>query len=174
MRWKRDSPEALSLLWLGRQLEPQWSAPPHVRHLAKTVREAILSGDARLVVNLPPRHGKSLLLCRLLPAWYALHRPRAQIVIATHTVSLAKEHGIAVREYLRFCEAQLGEPLLDRTLQSTERIRTVAGGYIYCVGVGGALIGRGADLAIVDDPYPNLAAAYSKKEKRARERAALV
>lgn len=165
MRWKRDSPEALSFLWLGRQLEPQWSAPPHVRHLAKTVREAILSGDARLVVNLPPRHGKSLLLCRLLPAWYALHRPRAQIVIATHTVSLAKEHGIAVREYLRFCEAQLGEPLLDRTLQSTERIRTVAGGYIYCVGVGGALIGRGADLAIVDDPYPNLAAAYSKKER---------
>lgn len=162
---KKTSLEYLSLLYLGRILEPHWQSPPHVRYLTKATREAILAGGARLVVNLPPRHGKSLLICRLLPAWYALHRPRAQIVIATHTLNLAREHGIVIREYLRHLEARLKLPLLDKDLQSSERIRTAQGGYIYCVGVGGALVGRGADLAIVDDPYPNLAAAYSKKER---------
>lgn len=162
---RKDSLECLSLLLLGSLLEPHWQNPPHIRYLAKVVREAVRATAARCVINLPPRHGKSLLLCRLLPVWYALHHPRANIVIATHTLSLAKEHGIAIREYLRHLESRLGTPLLDKSLQSSERIRLAEGGYIYCVGVGGALIGRGADLAIVDDPYPNLAAAYSRKER---------
>lgn len=117
--------------------------------------ERIASGKLkRLIINMPPRHTKSEFASYLFPAWLMGLRPNLKIIQATHTAELAVGFG---RKTKTLIDSEDYQRIFDTKLRvdskAAFRWQTQEGGEYYATGVGGALAGRGADLAIIDDPH---------------------
>lgn len=129
----------------------------HLRHLASKL-EAVERGEIkRLMVFMPPRHGKSYLCSQFFPAWYMGRNPDKYIVTATYGQELADDFGRKVRNQVA-CQlhaAIFPECQLAGDSKAASRFGTSAGGQFFGVGVGGPLTGRGAHLALIDDPVRN-------------------
>lgn len=134
---------------------PGYSVGAHHRHIAKIFREVLDGTKKRVIINVPPRFGKSILTSFLFPAWYLGHRPSSQIIMATHTASLSVDFGRQVRNLIASSDYQKIFPgtELSEDSQSAGSWNTNKQGKYYAVGVGGALAGRGADLFVIDDAH---------------------
>ncbi len=53
----------------------KYKSPNHIKYLERNILQALAQGKARVIINMPPRHGKSELLSKYLPAWYLLNFP---------------------------------------------------------------------------------------------------
>ena len=121
----------------------------------------------RLIISMPPRHGKSELASRRFPAWFLGKDPYRQVIFATYNADVAQDFGRSVREIMRGpaykqvfpgCKLRTGS-------QSSDKLQTEEGGLANFVGVGGGLTGRGADLLVIDDPIKDREEADSKRER---------
>lgn len=100
----------------------------------------------RLIVSAPPRHGKSELSSRLLPAAYLLAHPERYVAICSYSAELAETFSRDAREYFKAAGGAL-----DPTNTSVSNWGTTAGGGCWAVGIGGSVTGRTASLIIADD-----------------------
>lgn len=109
----------------------------------------------RLIVNMPPRHTKSMFASYLLPAWFLGKFPDKKIIQATHTAELSVNFGRNTRNLLASedFQAVFDGVALQSDSKAAGRWSTNAGGEYFAVGVGGAIAGKGADLFIIDDPH---------------------
>lgn len=117
--------------------------------------EKVESGEiTRLVLNLPPRHGKSLMTGEFFPAWWLGRNPDNHVIYATYSYERASDVGRKVRN-------QMIMPVHKRIFKGCSvakdaagqnRMMTDQGGYYFAVGTGGVVVGRGAHLFIIDDP----------------------
>lgn len=122
----------------------------------------------RLMVFMPPRHGKSELVSRRFPAYLLGKNPGAHIISTSYSATLASSMNrdvqriIDSKEYAElFPKTRLGNH--DGYLRNSETFEIPeTGGYYLSAGVGGGITGRGADYAIIDDPVKNRAEAESK------------
>jgi len=117
--------------------------------------QAVADGKIkRLIINMPPRHTKSEFASFLFPTWLMGRDPTKKIIQATHTAELAVGFGRKVKNLIENEDFQdiFPDVKLAVDAKASGRWSTNAGGEYYAVGVGGALAGRGADLAIIDDP----------------------
>lgn len=117
--------------------------------------EAVAEGTVdRLMVNMPPRHGKSELASRRFPAWLLGINPEIEIVVASYNADKAREFGYEVRDIVRSPEYRALFPgvALKEDSRAADRWNTDAGGSFRAVGIGTALTGRGADVLLIDDP----------------------
>jgi predicted phage terminase large subunit-like protein len=114
-----------------------------------------------LVVTCPPRHGKSLLVSRYLPAWYLGNWPDRRVILGCHEHNYARSWGRRARDTL----AEHGKKYFDVTVSDAQSAasdwETSSGGGMFCVGVGGAWAGRGGNLLLVDDSLKGHDAAFS-------------
>lgn len=135
----------------------QWEgykAAAHHLLIAETLYRVAKGKCKRLMVFMPPRHGKSMLCSEYFPAWYLGRNPAKQIITATYAQQLADDFGRKVRNQMAsdlyrlvFPDAQLSDDS-----QAANRLHTVKGGAYFAVGAGGPITGRGADLLLIDDP----------------------
>lgn len=154
---------------------PGYRDAAHHRLIARKL-EAVERGDiTRLMISMPPRHGKSMLASEFFPAWYLGRNPDHYVVTATYAQELADDFGRKVKNQIEdasFGGIFPGVALADDS-KSAKRfhIEDVAGGYehglkqrgaFYAVGVGGPLTGRGAHLLLIDDPVKNREEAESE------------
>jgi len=110
-----------------------------------------------------PRHGKSELASRRFPAWCLGRRPEWQVISASATAELATDFGRDVRNIIGSQEYEKVFPTrLAEDSQAKGKWNTDAGGGYYAIGVGGAVMGRGADLFVIDDPFATMADAQSE------------
>lgn len=117
--------------------------------------EAVERGDIkRLMIFMPPRHGKSELASRRFPAWYLGKNPKAEIIAASYNSDLAADFGRDVRAIVAGRDSQAVFPgvALRQDSKAADRWHTNAGGAYRAAGVGTAMTGRGADLLLIDDP----------------------
>lgn len=131
--------------------------------------EALLDGTLgrdRLMVFMPPQHGKSEIISRHLPAWALGRNPALKVAAASYSASMARKFSAAVQntmagpEYTSvFPNTRLGE----RTGRGRRHARTAdyfdvvgTGGFYKAVGVGGSLTGTTVDLGIIDDPVKGI------------------
>src|ERR1700733_14974683 len=77
----------------------------HVKSLEKTIAQAISRGGARLVITMPPRHGKSWLASLFLPAWFLSLWPEKRVTLAAHDGETARAWGRGVSGLLKRHEA---------------------------------------------------------------------
>src|SRR6185312_13179996 len=111
----------------------------------------------RLMLLLPPQHGKSHIASRRYPAYSLGHHPQHDIISASATSLLAEEFGRDVRNLLATPEYRaLFETSLAEDSQAAGRWKTNQGGSYYAVGIGVALLGRGATRFIIDDPFATM------------------
>ncbi len=139
---------------------PNW----HHELLASKL-EAVARGEIkRLVVSMPPRHGKSELATVRFAPWLLTQRPQASIITATYSGEFADDLGRKARAVLEMPDygALWPRSALSADSRAVSRWQTVSGGSYFAVGVGGPLTGRGADLLLIDDPHKSRAEAESK------------
>ena len=132
--------------------------------------EALERGEIpRLMIFLPPRHGKSLLASQIFPAWYLGHHPDREIISATYGQDFSDHFGRRVRTMVNnpLHQALFPEFRVANDVASMRQFNTTAGGSYYAVGRGGAITGRGADLLLIDDPLKGPEEARSEVTRRA-------
>lgn len=135
----------------------QWSGYHPARHHLALVDylEAVSRGETRrLMVFMPPRHGKSMLASEYFPAWWLGCHPEKQIIAATYAQQLADDFGRKVRNLCLSASHAWTFPdfSLSQDSQAANRFHTSHGGAYFAVGAGGPITGRGADLLLIDDP----------------------
>lgn len=116
----------------------------------------------RVILRVPPRHGKSELLSVMLPAFALGHNPSLQVIGTSYGQELSEEFGGRVRGILKSPLQQLIFPRCRVATDRNDKIMLSAGGIYRAVGMDGGITGRGADLAIIDDPHKNRQEANSR------------
>src|SRR5499427_8155837 len=125
----------------------------HLEVIAAKLMEVWEGKITRLIINLPPRHLKSLMASIAFPAWCLGHDPSAQILCVSYAQDLADKlardcRGIMMSPWYR----QLFSTRLAPHRQAVQEFITTRQGYRLSSSTGGVLTGRGADLSIIDDP----------------------
>src|SRR6266480_5700642 len=107
----------------------------------------------RLIINLPPRHLKSLLASVAFPAWCLGHDPSAQILCVSYAQDLADKLSRDCRQIVASgWYRSLFPTRLSPQRAAMPEFDTTAQGCRLATSVGGVLTGRGADIVIIDDP----------------------
>jgi predicted phage terminase large subunit-like protein len=138
-----------------------WKHADHLRLLSKHIALLEARKIRKLMVSMPPRHGKSLFLDVWTPTWWLGRTPTARIIIAGYGQHFAREWGGKVRNKILEHAEELNI-ILDKERMAADAWATSVGGEVYSLGVGGSIVGRGADLYIVDDPIKNADEANSE------------
>src|SRR5438067_230411 len=137
------------------ELNPQAAFLPnwHIEVIAAKLAAVRAGRIRRLIINLPPRHLKSLLASIAFPALCLGHDPSAQILCVSYAQELADKlardcRGIMMSPWYR----QLFPTRLAPHRQAVQEFITTRQGYRLATSTGGVLIGRGADIILIDDP----------------------
>lgn len=140
-----------------------WVHRDIARRLERFMQDVADKKSPRLLLCMPPRHGKSELTSRNFPSWILGHHPEWEIIAASHTQSLAMSFSRHIRDRLRdpAYQAIFPDCVLDPDSQSTENWMTTSGGGYMAAGVGTGITGRGAHVGIIDDPVKDMEAADS-------------
>ena len=146
----------------------RYEVAPFHRQIAEQLQRVECNEVDRLMLLVPPRHGKSELASRRLPAWYLGRHPEQQFISASASATLAEDFGRDVRNLIASPEyAQIFETRLSEDSQAKGRWTTSEGGSYFATGVGGALMGRGAHVLLIDDPFGSMADARSEQQRKA-------
>ena len=118
------------------------------------VLNGVISGDIRrLIINMPPRYGKSLATTVALTAYLLGLDPSKRIITACYAHSLAEKLSLECRRLMAapfYCNA-FPDLKIGEGKNAVTHFETTAGGFRYATSLGGAVTGMGADLLIVDD-----------------------
>jgi hypothetical protein len=136
----------------------------HQRYIAHRIALAVARGRGRLLITLPTRHGKSELVSRWVPTWFLDNLPDRHVILASYGAELSERYGREVRN-----EFDQNPALITRLRQDSQaanRWNTPQGGGMIATGVGGPILGFGANLAIVDDAHKDWNEAQSPRFRR--------
>lgn len=165
-----DSPTPLRIAWAASPVrmahhltKGRFQIPRHLDVLGTAIRDAVRTGG-RLLVQMPPRHGKSWATSLWTPVWLLNIWPEKRVILASYEADFAASWGRLARNAI---EEHQDELLVRLSEDSTaaNRWNTPEGGGMITAGAGGAITGRGADLLIIDDPHKNAEEAYSKTHR---------
>lgn len=147
----------------------KWTYPPHLKLIDKHLLDLSQRKISKLIVNMPPRHGKSELISKYFPAWYLGRYPNHNVILVSYSASFAVSWGRKVKSLINeFGDDYFGIKINpDATSSASFEISPSfpfikAGGIMSSVGAGGPITGKGADLLIIDDPIKNDEEAHSK------------
>lgn len=132
-------------------------------------------GTDRLMLFVPPQHGKSEIVSRKFPAWALGINPLLKIVGSSYSADLAEQFSRAIQRTID--SSEYGEVFPNTYLNNqsvthdknrgwvrkVDMFETVGfGGFYKACGVGGSLTGTPADLGIIDDPVKDAMEAQSQ------------
>lgn len=112
----------------------------------------------RLMLLMPPRHGKSELASKNFPPWHLGRHPHHEFIACSYNLSLAMGFSRKVKQIMDD-SAYTGvfpNTRVDKNNSSTEEwgIDGTRGGYV-AAGIGGPITGKGAHVLVIDDPVKN-------------------
>lgn len=116
----------------------------------------------RLIITLPPRHGKSEVVSKKFPAWHLGRNPEHEIVLSSYSADLAYDHSRIARNTLLSHSELFGISIAkDSAAVGRWGLEGHRGG-LFAAGVGGPITGRGMHIGIIDDPFKNAEEANSE------------
>ena len=142
---------------------PTYDPAPHHYQIAEKLEKVEAGLCPRLMIFMPPRHGKSELASRRFPAWYLGRNNTKQIIASSYSSDLAEEFGRNVRDIVRdstFSDVFDGVTL-SPDAKAIGRWNTNTGAIYKAAGVGRGISGFGADVFLIDDPVKDHAEADS-------------
>ena len=146
-----DSPAEFAQVLSRRDAEP-WQPYAHLVMLNQKLLDIVEGRSKRLVVTMPPRHGKSLLCSLYFPAWFLNRFPDKRVILCSYGDDYAAEWGRKVRDLIRDNTNRL-QIQINEASKAADRWDLVGRkGGMKTAGVGGQITGRGAHLFIIDDP----------------------
>src|SRR5690348_3861723 len=142
------------LAWVAS--DGRWQYAPHLRLLSDALWRVAAGHIRRLMVFMPPRHGKSELVSHYFPAWYLGTRPNRRVILTSYEADFAATWGRKVRDVLaEFGPTLYGVRVRDDSSAANRWDLAEHTGGMVTAGVGGPITGRGADVLIIDDPVKN-------------------
>jgi predicted phage terminase large subunit-like protein len=159
IRQKRRSAATLSYQeWLP-QASPDfnWNFP-HLKYVQQKVDDFTAGKIKRLMVFMPPQHGKSSVLTIRYPVYLLERNPKTRIVVASYSADLAEKFSRKIRGLVR----ARGIVEVSNERSAVDEWETLAGGGVKAIGIGGSVTGFSADVIIIDDPVKGRMEANSK------------
>jgi predicted phage terminase large subunit-like protein len=157
-----------SLIGLIKRMDPTYKAGWVHHDIAQRLErfsKAVIAGESpRLVIEVPPRHGKSTLASHYFPAFHLGHAPNHEFIITSHTASLAEKFSGKVRDVITdpAYGAVYELTKIDKNRANVTNWLTTRGGGVLAAGVGGPILGSGAHVLVIDDPVKNAEEALSE------------
>ena len=132
---------------------PEMLVGEHHLKIAEALDRVIAGKCKRLMIAMPPRHGKSQMGSYLFPAYLMGKLPQSKLIVGSHTAELAQRFGRMIRNLVedeRYAEL-FPNTKLSVDSKAAGRWNTNAGGEAFFIGKGGAMTGRGGDIVVLDD-----------------------
>lgn len=147
--------------------QARWVAANHLRLIDHAIMRTLRDPTSPriVIIEAPPRHGKSEFLAKWMPAWYLGCFPENRVILTSYEANFARQWGRKVRNILDEHGWQYFRIRVQRDNRSaTEWSVADYGGCMQTAGAGGALTGKGAHCLIVDDPIKNAEQARSARQ----------
>lgn len=123
----------------------------------------------KLIVNIPPRHMKSIIVNIAFPAWLLGKNPTENILTATYSLKLLRTHSLSFNRLMASDWYKSIFPGTRVERESMEFMATTAGGSRFATTVGGQLTGAGGSYIIIDDPLNAIDATSQLKRDQVNE-----
>jgi predicted phage terminase large subunit-like protein len=129
------------------------------QHILRLVNREI----TRLMVLMPPRHGKSEFISKYTTAWYVGNFPDHRVILASYEAEFASTWGGKSRDILERYGPGIFGVRINQTSHAANHweLEGHSGGMQTC-GIGGPLVGKGANFLVIDDPIKNAEEANSE------------
>lgn len=133
----------------------RWIPARHLQLLCDALEKVARREIFRLIVTMPPRHGKSEVISKKFPAWYLANYPDDEMILASYAAELAIDFSKIARQTFKEWSHLWGVEISDDSAAANKwTVKGYRGG-LAAAGAGGPITGRGARIAIIDDPFKN-------------------
>jgi predicted phage terminase large subunit-like protein len=148
---------------------PAFELPLHLDLVVRKLEDVERGEIRRLILSLPPRHGKSLTASTYFPSWYLGRHPDRSVIATSYGQELADDFGRRVRNTIASPLHRTIFPLskVSDDSAAAHRLNLIRGGAYFAIGRGAAITGRGAHLLLIDDPLKDSEEANSPTIRRA-------
>ncbi|MBN2157912.1 MAG: terminase family protein [Spirochaetes bacterium] len=153
------------LLAYYRYINPRFDTPRHIKLIAEKLTAVAAGKTKRLIINMPPQHGKTEICSKCFPTWVMGRRPDSHIIVSSYSTERAEYLTRWQRDTCTLPEYRVifPEVLVGKAeLQKKDQWETSAGGLVIGAGIQGAITGFGASLGIIDDPVKDYQTAISE------------
>lgn len=125
---------------------------------------AVQGRISRILLSVPPRHGKSTLISKNFVSYFLAHFPNEKVILTSYSQGLATEFGGAVKNILNhygYLSPYNVKLATDSKAKHKFKLNNPYRGEMLASGAGGSILGFGAGLFVIDDPVKNVAEAES-------------
>lgn len=131
--------------------------------LIELLTYALAGKVSKLTVNLPQRHGKTLLFTQYFTAYYLLSNPTDNVILAGYSQGLSSDSSVLVKDYVNnYNYLSPYKPILREDSKGKNAFMFKHyNGQLKALSIHGAVLGFGANLMIIDDPIKNYKEAMS-------------
>lgn len=144
------------LTWLRANLPKAWETPPHIRMIAQMLDRMDAGEFDRLLITMPPRHGKSETITVRLPLRFLAQHPEDNVLVTGYNQQFARKFGRKTRNLAE------SAGILSDDKTASDEWATAGGGLYMARGVGSPPTGTGFARIIIDDPVKNREEAESE------------
>ena len=143
----------------------------HIDHICWQLTRVARGELCRLIINVPPRSMKSITVSIAFSAWVLGRDPTQRVLCVSYADELARKLSIDTRTVIDspWYQELFARMRLNSNKPRTNELVTTEQGYRFAAGMGGSILGRGADLIIIDDPIKADRALSSAERRRVNE-----
>jgi len=149
------TPEALAYSLpggLAKLAFPNWIYGPHLKAVEDYIIRILNGESIKLMVSMPPRHGKTMFLSRVLPAFFLGRFPDTRVMLITHHTDFSRTQSRVARNIIdAFGKTVFDIEISPDTASAAEWDIAGGQGGMEALGAGGSVMGKGANLLLMDD-----------------------
>ena len=143
---------AWSTLEPGRQFHDNW----HIQAICEHLEAVSKSEIRRLIINIPPRHMKSLTCAVAFPCWTWIKQPWKQFLFASYNQALSTRDNVKCRRLMTspWYRERWGDSFKLTTDQNQKHLfENNKNGHRIAPSVNAGLTVDGGDVIVIDDPH---------------------
>lgn len=148
-----------SLLWYSRYIykkhhKRNFIVSEHLKQIAQTLQKVYDGEITRLIINMPPRYGKTELAIKMFISWCLAKKPTSKFIHLSYSNDLALDNSAQTKEYINTEYYQnLWQMKLKQDAQGKQKWFNTYGGGVYATSSGGAITGFGAGSTTINDGF---------------------
>jgi hypothetical protein len=160
-RQRATRPELANPVTLAGHLDKTYQVRSHLTLIGDELA-ALERGDTfdRLMVNTPPRVGKTKTAVEWFVFWWLIKHPTDRVIVGSYGDDLARRAGRNIRRLVATYGPMYGLQLERGSAAANDWSLTTGGG-VRSVGIGSGITGHDGDLIVIDDPTKSRAEAES-------------
>ena len=150
------------------RIMPEFKIRPHLEYISDRIAQAVADVEAgesrKIIVQLPPRSGKTTLVTETSVAWMLAKHPEWPAILTSYSGALATTWTRLIRNWIE--AGMLGPSVaIPRDSRAAASWDTTAGGRVIARSIREGTTGEGGKCVIIDDPVKDFVDAHSKARR---------